>query len=84
MPGSALYLPARVLEPQRGREVSFGCPHAPCPGRTPAPMNLSLSPRSAFAGLGFIPAEGRNISRLLMKVIAIPCVFILDYVVVIR
>lgn len=47
-------------------------------------MSLSLGPQSAFAGLGFVPAEGRNISRLLMKVIAIPCVFILDYVVVIR
>lgn len=64
--------------------MSFGCPHAPCPGRTPAPMNLSLGPQSAFAGLGFVPAKGRNISQLLMKVIAIPCVFILDYVVVIR
>lgn len=64
--------------------MSSGCPHAPCPRCTLAPMSLSLGPRSAFAGLGFVPAEGRNISRLLMKVIAIPFVFILDYVVVIR
>ena len=66
------------------RCMSSGCPRAPRPGCTPGPMSLSLGPRSTFAGLGFVPAEGRNISRLLMKVIAIPCVFILDYVVVIR
>lgn len=64
--------------------MSSGCPWAPPAGCTPGPMSLSLGPWSAFAGLGFVPAEGRNISRLLMKVIAIPCVFILDYVVVIR